>query len=210
MSMAEHVIQDASVSTLRVLLREHRNAAGLTQAALAEQVGLTGGMISQVELGQRNLSRESVDRVATTLKLTPAERNSFYVAREVAAENLSERKPKGFDVSFAVGLAQIDAELASLGGQDDPDVVDRRIELYDQRDKMTARVRETGEVTLSRRVALAEGEVAELAIRYERVLYRMEILESEVARLSLDNEEAAFREAQRRAAEISARGASPS
>ena len=170
---------------------------------MAEQVGLTGGMICSVEKGDRNLSRDSADRVATTLGLTSTERETFYVARELAAENLSERKPKGFDESFALGLAQIDAELAGLGGSRDPRTVDRRGDLYDQRDRMTKRVRETESALLSRRLESAEGKLAEFATTYDRAfkiaLNRIGLLENEVERLSLDNEEAAFRDAQRRA-----------
>ena len=74
----------APLPTLRELIKKHRDELGVTQAALAKQAELTGGMISQVELGQRNLSRDSIDRVATTLRLTPTERSALYVAREVA------------------------------------------------------------------------------------------------------------------------------
>ena len=190
MSSREREAQDGPVPTLRQLLKGHRVAVGMTQAALATQVSLTGGMISQVELGQRNLSRESVDRVATTLQLTPSERNSFYMAREIAADNLSERKPKGFDASFALGLAQIDAELAALGGRQDPDLVDRRRELYDQRDRITNKDRETESVLRSARLAMAEGKIIDFMSSYDRALKaafrRIEVLEREVEQLAVD------------------------
>ena len=106
------------VPTLRELIRKHRDDLGVTQAALASEAELTGGMISQVELGQRNLSRDSIDRVATTLRLTPTKRNALYVAREVAAEHLSERKPKGFDASSALGLAEIESTCSNRKSND--------------------------------------------------------------------------------------------
>lgn len=190
MSNGECETQDGPVLTLRQLLKGHRVAVGMTQAALATQVGLTGGMISQVELGQRNLSRESVDRVATTLQLTSSERNSFYTARETAADNLSERKPKGFDASFALGLAEIDAELATLGDTQDPDSVDRRRELYEQRDRMTNKDRETESVLRSARLALAERKIIDFMSSYDRALKaafrRIEVLEREVEQLATD------------------------
>lgn len=192
--------------TLRQLLRDHRETLGVTQAVLAGQVGLTGGMICSVEKGHRNLSRESTDRLATIFGLTSAEREQFYVAREVAAEHLSERKPKGRDASFALGLAQIDAELAGLDGSQEPSGVDRRGELYGERDRITDSVRETEAALLSRRLDKAEDKVTEFATNYDRLLKvalnRLALLEGEVERLFLDNEEAAFREAQRRASAV--------
>ena len=186
--------------TLRELINKHRDGLGVTQASLAKHAELTGGMISQVELGQRNLSRDSIDRVATTLRLTPAERNALYVAREVAAEHLSERKPKGFDASSAVGLAEIDDELAALGGNEGPTATERRGELYAQRDRITSRVRETESASLSGRIETAEAKMVEFAAVYDRLLFRIDMLEQEVGRLSLDKDEALFRDTQRRAA----------
>jgi transcriptional regulator with XRE-family HTH domain len=190
----------APIPTLRELIKKHRDDLGVTQAALAKEAELTGGMISQVELGQRNLSRESIDRVATTLRLTPTQRNALYVARETAADRLSERKPKGFDESFALGLAEIDDELAALGGNEDPGSAERRSLLYAQRDRITSRVRETQSTLLSERIAAAEAKMVEFANINNRLVFRIDLLEQEVERLALDKEEASFRDAQRRAA----------
>jgi transcriptional regulator with XRE-family HTH domain len=188
----------APLPTLRELIKKHRDDLGVTQAALAKQAELTGGMISQVELGQRNLSRDSIDRVATTLRLTPTERNALYVAREAAADRLSERKPKGFDPSFALGLAEIDDELAALGGHDDPGSADRRSELYAHRDRITSRARETEASSISARLAMAEARLAEFANIHDRLVFRIDLLEQEVERVSLDHDETVFRDAQRR------------
>ena len=202
-SEAELTKHQAPVPTLRELIKKHRDDLGVTQAALAKEAELTGGMISQVELGQRNLSRDSIDRVATTLRLTPTERNALYVAREAAAERLSERKPKGFDASSALGLAEIDDELAALGGNDDQPSSERRSELYAQRDRITSQVRSTESSLLSGRLEKAEAKMLEFASVHERLVFRIGLLEQEVERLSLDKDEASFRDAQRRSAAVS-------
>jgi transcriptional regulator with XRE-family HTH domain len=82
----------AEHSTMGWLLKGRRLMLGMTQAALAKQVGVTGGMICSVENGHRNLSRATADRVVTALGLTTTERQTFQMARDVAAEHLEARE----------------------------------------------------------------------------------------------------------------------
>ena len=54
-------------------VRERRHALNLTQAALAEQCGLHRTFIGSVERGERNVALLSLRRIATALRVTPAE-----------------------------------------------------------------------------------------------------------------------------------------
>ena len=54
-------------------VRERRHARNLTQAALAEQCGLHRTFIGSVERGERNVALLSLRRIATALRVTPAE-----------------------------------------------------------------------------------------------------------------------------------------
>lgn len=54
-------------------VREHRAAAGLTQAELAEKCGLHRTFVGSVERGERNLALLSLRRIAQALRVTPAE-----------------------------------------------------------------------------------------------------------------------------------------
>ena len=87
----------------------------------------------------------------------------------------------------ALELAQIDDELAALGGHNDLGVVDRRSELYDQRDRMTNKVRETESVSQSARLTIAEAKITDFVTRYDSALNavftRIELLEHELEQL---------------------------
>jgi transcriptional regulator with XRE-family HTH domain len=52
-------------------LRQLRAARGLSQEELAEQLGCSRGYISELELGKRNLSLRSLERLATDLDTSP-------------------------------------------------------------------------------------------------------------------------------------------
>lgn len=53
--------------TLGAQVREIRRVRGLTQEALAEQLGVTPRYIAGVERGERNLTLDSVDALAKQL-----------------------------------------------------------------------------------------------------------------------------------------------
>jgi transcriptional regulator with XRE-family HTH domain len=52
-------------------LRQVRLAQGLSQESLAERLGYSRGYISELELGKRNLSLRSFERLAADLDTTP-------------------------------------------------------------------------------------------------------------------------------------------
>lgn len=52
-------------------VRAHRNAAGLTQEALAHQAGLHWTYIGQIERGERNLTLKNILRLAEGLDVRP-------------------------------------------------------------------------------------------------------------------------------------------
>ncbi|MDN3445803.1 helix-turn-helix transcriptional regulator [Microbacterium sp. APC 3901] len=54
-------------SILGARVREIRRARGLTQEALAEQLGVTPRYLAGVERGERNLTLDSVDALAEQL-----------------------------------------------------------------------------------------------------------------------------------------------
>ena len=54
-------------------VRERRLAAGLTQAQLAAKCGLHRTFVGSVERGERNVALLSLRRIATALRVTPAE-----------------------------------------------------------------------------------------------------------------------------------------
>lgn len=61
-----------------------RTRAGLSQRELAERVGVTPSMISLVEKGERGMSLELLQRLASTLSLSPEERLQAAGLAEVA------------------------------------------------------------------------------------------------------------------------------
>lgn len=54
-------------------IRELRQAAGLTQAQLADKCGLHRTFVGSVERGERNVALLSLRRIAQALRTTPAE-----------------------------------------------------------------------------------------------------------------------------------------
>lgn len=183
--------QTPPVPTLRELFVKHRNAADLTQEELAEMIGVSGGMIAHVEKGRRSLGRDATERAASAMKLTATERAELYVAREVASANLSERRPKGIDTALARGLAAIDAELDALGpGKDffdDPAidlVADRRLELYEQRDRMTRKIHDTESSLLSARLETVEAKAFEAEAEISRLDALVRSLSKQVRRFA--------------------------
>jgi transcriptional regulator with XRE-family HTH domain len=52
-------------------LRAYREGRGLSQEALAEQLGVHRTYLGGVERGERNLTLKSVERIASTIELEP-------------------------------------------------------------------------------------------------------------------------------------------
>ena len=63
----------AFLQRLGACIRERRSALNLTQAQLAESCGLHRTFIGSVERGERNVAVLSLRKIATALRITPAE-----------------------------------------------------------------------------------------------------------------------------------------
>src|SRR5690348_6412580 len=90
--------QPAGRETFGALLRRHREAAGLTQEALAELAGLSARGISDLERGIRIRPHlETLRLLAEALGLGPADRAALVAARfqATAAIPLPERRGSG-------------------------------------------------------------------------------------------------------------------
>lgn len=74
----------------RFYLRERRQAAGMTQAKLAEACGTTKGMISSLETGSARYNEDWLSKIAEALQIAPAD---LLVAPGglTAADRLDER-----------------------------------------------------------------------------------------------------------------------
>src|ERR671939_1149590 len=68
----------AEPTTFGALVRQYRQAAMLSQAALAERAGLSTDAISVIERGKRGVPRpDTVARLAQALDLCPEERSAL-------------------------------------------------------------------------------------------------------------------------------------
>src|SRR6185436_12235571 len=85
-------------------LRRHREAAGLSQEALAERAGLSAGGIGALERGVRSApQRETVRRLARGLGLSPADAAALEAA--VARTRGPLRPPGGAPAAAAAPTA---------------------------------------------------------------------------------------------------------
>jgi transcriptional regulator with XRE-family HTH domain len=66
-------VRDPAQIALGDRVRERRLALGLSQMSLADRIGLHFTFVSSVERGERNLSLESLLRLAEGLGVNPAE-----------------------------------------------------------------------------------------------------------------------------------------
>lgn len=97
-------------------LKELRDAAGLTQAALAAQTGTSGGFISAVENGQKRPSIVTVDAMARTLHCDSKELVELLAQDTLAADadRKRARQPVAFVPMSAAMLADVPAEFRAL------------------------------------------------------------------------------------------------
>lgn len=71
----------AQPTTFGALVRQYRQAAALSQAALAERAGLSTDAISVIERGKRGVPRpDTVARLAQALDVCPEERSTLIAA----------------------------------------------------------------------------------------------------------------------------------
>lgn len=75
------------------LLRRYREAAGLSQEALAERAGMSERGIRYLENGTRQPYPDTLRRLAEALTLTPEQRETFAEATRPAAPRLTAREP---------------------------------------------------------------------------------------------------------------------
>jgi transcriptional regulator with XRE-family HTH domain/tetratricopeptide (TPR) repeat protein len=83
-----------TATTFGALLRAHRCAAGLTQAALGERAGLSARGIQNLELGLHQPYRATVERLARALGLDTAERAAFEAAATPTPRRRASRRSK--------------------------------------------------------------------------------------------------------------------
>ena len=62
-----------SMTPIEIRLREVRQAAGLTQAQLAEKTGLDQGHVSRIEASTTMISLDVLDRLCRALKCGPGD-----------------------------------------------------------------------------------------------------------------------------------------
>jgi predicted ATPase/DNA-binding CsgD family transcriptional regulator/DNA-binding XRE family transcriptional regulator len=75
---------DDGQRTFRRLLREYRQAAGLTQAALAERAGISGRAVQDLERGLSNPHRDTTERLISALSMPSHEHGAFRDAASVS------------------------------------------------------------------------------------------------------------------------------
>ncbi len=67
--MPRTAVSDVHAKVLGRELRETRQALGLTQAVLAERLGVSASYISAVEAGKRNLTLGQLANIASAMRL---------------------------------------------------------------------------------------------------------------------------------------------
>jgi transcriptional regulator with XRE-family HTH domain len=73
MSPQKRPSKDEELVALGRRVRELRNAAGLTQEALADAADLHWSYVGQIERGERNLTYKNIRRLARGLDVPPEE-----------------------------------------------------------------------------------------------------------------------------------------
>jgi transcriptional regulator with XRE-family HTH domain len=61
-----------AVSPIRIVLRELREKAGLTQVQLAEKAQVRQATVSAIELGTRRIDLDVLERLCAALDVSPA------------------------------------------------------------------------------------------------------------------------------------------
>lgn len=113
--------------SLAEIVRRLRHAGQMSQAQLAESIGMSPGMIGLVETGKRSISVEAVDLIAQALDLSADDARDLRLARERASAEFATTRPAGAGVpldmmaslldevrALAAEVAQLKARLASL------------------------------------------------------------------------------------------------
>ncbi len=76
------------------LLRQYREAAGLSQLGLSRAVGVNSGYISRLEAGERSApGADLVRALADALRLAPAERDRLLAAAGYLPSSLAQLDP---------------------------------------------------------------------------------------------------------------------
>ncbi|RBO54676.1 hypothetical protein DSD19_04685 [Rhodovulum sp. BSW8] len=75
---------------MRILIREAREAAGITQGELASKLGISRSYLTQLELGRRKLTSERQLDIARALDVDAASLVDFEAPSQVEEDELIE------------------------------------------------------------------------------------------------------------------------
>src|SRR5438067_92535 len=108
-----------------VLLREHRLAAGLTQAALADKAGISSRGIQDLERGLNQPRRDTLLRLEAVLHLSLDEQVAWHAAAQPAPRrhtSAGQRLYNGAETRVASGrfgqLSNLPLQLSSFVGRE--------------------------------------------------------------------------------------------
>jgi CheY-like chemotaxis protein len=107
-------------SLLGSAIKSHRNGLGISQEELASRAGLHRTYVADVERGARNLSLESIDRLASALQIS--------ISGLFARVNAAAREGTGADTTVVGSGEMVDILLV----EDDPHDVELTIAAFDR------------------------------------------------------------------------------
>ena len=100
---------DMRAEKLSEIVRRLRKQYGnLTQAQLAETMGISAGMVALVETDKRSISVEMVERIANALGLSDADQQDLRMARERASVEFATTQRPGAGVPLDMMAALLD------------------------------------------------------------------------------------------------------
>ena len=79
------------------ILRDTRKIKGLTQEAIADEIGLTKGHLSLVESGQRKLSEEQARRAGEILGVKDIDAWVFLATKASVIQSIQQKFPTQFN-----------------------------------------------------------------------------------------------------------------
>lgn len=96
------LIDERATERLGDVLRALREAAGLTQSALARKAGLNPSFVNRLESGQRGADRSVLDAITTALALNPTDADRLLVASLELGPEQTRRLLAGSQLASAI------------------------------------------------------------------------------------------------------------